>query len=870
MKLKSNRLKRITVGLWICVPVLWSSGQESDESIWNLDPFVVSTSSVGYQSRNSLSATKFDIDVRSVPITVTSLTGDYLEDTYSQTIEDAVRFSAGVTRAAQVSGEEGDSFFIRGLKTGRTKRNGIVQLYTQDLTNVERVEVIKGPMSLLYGQVEPGGLINYLTLNALSEPSTSIKLIGGSDEHLRAQINHTGPILKGAEDGKGRLLYRVDASYKREDGWRDKTQDERTFTSLLLEYKPLAGTTIEIQWDRLNQNGPNAAPLPKYNRAWKEIFDAMVEESRAGTLFLSGYGEAIPLASLNIFGRGDPGWGRAPSRDLIQVTPTAGIPQLTLVPPTIGDEAQVEAASRLYDAYAAHFGMSYNPVPINAFNDMDMDILQFELRQQLFGTWFAKLFIVSNEIQRESLGGGPFGRGINGWRQQNDSYSANNFNRFNDDMTYQLEVTGKWSLGPVENETIMGGEYAVRKFQAFLAQPSDFRSNFVHSFVYDQLSTPDNPYIFSFENVGLLDTIFEATAPDGKTFLERNRQRNEFRAAFISNVARLMNARLLILSGLRYDETETDLTMQGVNSVSVEDAVSPQIAASFDINDMWTVYASYSESFVPQVGQGRRLLSEEAQQQLVDEANASGRTLVPSDFTEEYAFLPWLGDGHEFGAKFELFGGKLSGSFAFFRVNLEQISQTSSTQVNLVNLGYDGRPQDVFFPQVDLPNNKRKVNGFETELFARPFEGFQAVISYAYLEAGETLDLGFRTFESPAITVPSHQVSVWTKYDFTDGPLEGLYIGGGFTWMDERYGDFILNVQNPSENVRNGRVSVETDIVLDAQITFDLLLGYKFAAWDIDYDIQLNIKNLLDERFMLPGGMPNSPLQAFLSLQMQF
>ncbi|MGC9452880.1 MAG: TonB-dependent receptor plug domain-containing protein, partial [Oceanipulchritudo sp.] len=94
--------------------------QDAGEPVWNLDPFVVSTDNVGYQARNSLSATKFDIEVRSVPITVTSLTQEYLEDTYSQSIEDAVRFSAGVTRADTVSGEEGDSFFIRGLKTART------------------------------------------------------------------------------------------------------------------------------------------------------------------------------------------------------------------------------------------------------------------------------------------------------------------------------------------------------------------------------------------------------------------------------------------------------------------------------------------------------------------------------------------------------------------------------------------------------------------------------------------------------------------------------------------------------------------------------------------------------------------------------
>ena len=63
---------------------------------------------------------------------------------------------------------------------------------------------------------------------------------------------------------------------------------------------------------------------------------------------------------------------------------------------------------------------------------------------------------------------------------------------------------------------------------------------------------------------------------------------------------------------------------------------------------------------------------------------------------------------------------------------------------------------------------------------------------------------------------------------------------------------------------------MEDRILLDDQITYDLLLSYDFSISKVDYTIQLNIKNLLDDRFMLPGGMPNEPRRIFASLQAKF
>ncbi|MHC5833059.1 MAG: TonB-dependent receptor plug domain-containing protein, partial [Nostoc sp.] len=84
-------------------------------------------------------------------------------------ISDAARNVSGVTPQGGYAGAT-DNYNIRGFTTYDNLRNGF---YAQDNfvnpTNIERIEVLKGPASVLYGQFEPGGVVNYITKQPLSE-----------------------------------------------------------------------------------------------------------------------------------------------------------------------------------------------------------------------------------------------------------------------------------------------------------------------------------------------------------------------------------------------------------------------------------------------------------------------------------------------------------------------------------------------------------------------------------------------------------------------------------------------------------------------------------------------------------------------------
>jgi len=825
----------------LALPFSLSAQDVDEENTFVLDPFVVSTETEGYQARNSLSATKFRIEVKEVPIAVTSLTRDFLEDTYAEDLEGALRFSAGVTEGVDISAEEGGSFYIRGLRTLRSKRNGVVHLYTQDMTNVARVELVKGPMSVLYGQIEPGGIVNYLTLDALPEFRTDLTLRVGNYDHYRVQLNHTGPIFKGDEDGRGELLYRFDTSYKKDGGWRDNTEDERKFYSGLLQFKPFSKTTVEVQWDFLDQDSFNTAPLPKINRQWRDIWTDLVANTPS---------EDQP--ALRLLGNQDPYTGYTVSENAFGFLVTD-----TSIP-------------RLWDAYADHWPRTANLAPTNAFNDVDHHTSTLEIRQELTEGWFARLYVVHNDIQRESAWGNLWGLGISG--DGGPGYSWDHWDRYNDDYAYFLEVTGKWEWGPASGEVITGVEILDEKFDSFL-NVGGF-ANLVNPAIFDDvISDPNNPVFSPAQNPLNAGTLEIPLNPDAlRQTVDEEKWAEGY---YMSHVVRFFGDRLLVMGGARLDRfeilrfSENSEGERERDSKFTDDAVSPQFGVSWRANDAVNIYASYSESYVPQTGSVGRLKSE------ADLALELDKDPLDRILTDPVAREPLAGLGYEFGIKYDLFDGLVSGSSAFFRTELDGVSKSFFVEVP----GFfqtDGRPQSALIGSQD---NGREVTGFETELFIRPTDNTQVILSYAYLDSIEIIatqvseirgDQGI-PLSIPSASVPEHQVGLWIKHDFSEGMLDGFSLGGGFSWLGERYGEYTLRSGNPAASGFVGdNDSVENRILLDSQLTVDLFFSYEFVTSSVTHTLQLNVSNLFEEEFFLPGGNPNEPRRVYGSWKMSF
>ncbi len=145
-----------------------------DEEVTTLTPFeVASDKDYGYLKTNAASATKIGMEIQKIPLNISVISREFLDDTNARSLMDLFRYTAaasGDTRfAMRVPANEATpqgSFTMRGFSVNTLMRNGIYRYTAYNLDNIDRVEIIKGPASVFYGQGYPGGVINYITKQA--------------------------------------------------------------------------------------------------------------------------------------------------------------------------------------------------------------------------------------------------------------------------------------------------------------------------------------------------------------------------------------------------------------------------------------------------------------------------------------------------------------------------------------------------------------------------------------------------------------------------------------------------------------------------------------------------------------------------------
>jgi iron complex outermembrane recepter protein len=216
----------------------------------------------GYIVDNSTTATRTDTPILEVPGSIQVVPQQVIQEQNALRLPDIFRNVSGV-------GEEGgfgdalDQFNIRGFTaTGQVFRNGIrvpnVFAPLVETENLERVEILKGPASVLYGALEPGGIINLVTEQPLNDPRYAASLSVGSFGLLRPTFDLTGPLN---EDET--LLYRINAVYETGERWRDFDTDiDRFYVSPVLTWRISDRTDLTIDGEYLYDERPVDRGIP--------------------------------------------------------------------------------------------------------------------------------------------------------------------------------------------------------------------------------------------------------------------------------------------------------------------------------------------------------------------------------------------------------------------------------------------------------------------------------------------------------------------------------------------------------------------------------------------------------------------------------
>ncbi|EWG66752.1 MULTISPECIES: TonB-dependent siderophore receptor [unclassified Enterobacter] len=190
------------------------------------DPNTAAEATNGYQPLNTSTATLTTMPMLDIPQVVNTVSDKVLEDQHATTLDEALYNVSNVVQTNTLGGTQ-DAFVRRGFganRDGSIMTNGLRTVLPRSFNAAtERVEVLKGPASTLYGILDPGGLINVVTKRPEKTFGGSISATSSSFGGGTGQVDVTGPI-----DGT-RLAYRLTGEYQDEDYWRNFGTERSTF-----------------------------------------------------------------------------------------------------------------------------------------------------------------------------------------------------------------------------------------------------------------------------------------------------------------------------------------------------------------------------------------------------------------------------------------------------------------------------------------------------------------------------------------------------------------------------------------------------------------------------------------------------------------
>ncbi|MEM6256614.1 MAG: TonB-dependent siderophore receptor, partial [Cyanobacteria bacterium P01_D01_bin.156] len=261
-----------------------------------------------YVRPTATTGTRTDTPLRDIPQSIQVIPRELLEDQQVTELDDALRNVSGVTPSRSGNDGTGLRLNVRGFENASVLRDGFRLTFggsgaisSQDLSNIEQIEVLKGPAAILFGVTEPGGVVNLVTEQPLSEPFYELGLRAGNRGFLEPGIDISGPLT---EDG--RLLYRLNASYRTEDYFRDFDTDiERVFIAPVVSAQISDRTDLSLYLEYLNEERPadfgliaigdEVADIP-LDRALGEPDDFSENETlRAGYTFEHRFNDSLTL-----------------------------------------------------------------------------------------------------------------------------------------------------------------------------------------------------------------------------------------------------------------------------------------------------------------------------------------------------------------------------------------------------------------------------------------------------------------------------------------------------------------------------------------------------------------------------------------------
>ncbi|MEO7598114.1 MAG: TonB-dependent receptor [Opitutus sp.] len=825
-------------GLIHAQPSPESSPPEPDAVV--LSPFEINVSKDrGWYATNSIGATRFNTPLADLPLTINVVTSEFIQTIGATNLAEAVRYSTGVIPGASGPTQGGagtnfsESFTIRGLPVRFVFRDGTRNWRGNEPMFMDRVEVLKGPTAILYGESLPGGTLNYISKMPQFTPSGALSLQLDSFGGYRTNVETTGPL-----GTSGKVAYLFALGYQGGESFiENMEQNYLPFLGSVI-LKPWSGTKIYLGVESLKRhidgfqnNGsiawrgplnegsvnrfsgglgqplginPNAKPgsnpwgdpvLGSYFDQHVTSYTATIEQNLANNFDVrSSWNYAsTPQESLGS-GNNDTNVIDAPLADPVTKAAITAAPGDTIT--YLGNKFIIGQGSTLNG---------------NAIGSATAGAYQGGIRRvaaYTAGPGVGPVRFVGNNLSRSNF----FDPNVVGPRPF--SYGANE----NREMNWKTDLTYKFNVGTSTHRLLVGYE--------------------LYRGTYRNRRTVGNPNWTGNNADGQAGNVSGNYAQDifGNRWTKPAAANNAFAPGYdISRdggdsyygtyLGQFFGQRLNFLGGFR----TADLFTSDFNSSTRNHLKKtvPQTGLLYKVTDGLSAYASYSKSF--------RLNNERFS------INAPAST-NPGAYTPSESFPPQEGKGLDIGLKFDLFDRKLSGNLTYFDIDFDQIPVTSATIL-------DDKGNFVRFP-----GGAQNSKGEELELFYSPTRNFQLTggvtrvhAVYTTVTRGQEYLLGKRLS-----TTATWQGSTFARYQFSEGALKGFSLGaGGYDLGPGAQGDL------PRPPPKSYTV-------------FDAVVSYEHKAFGRDVRYALNVSNLLNRQYYQDFTNPYPPRMLVLSTRIRF
>lgn len=828
---------------------------QPDDEIIILSPFEVTSKGTGYMSAEGSTGTRYAAPIMEVPMGVSSITSEFIEDFLMLDLLDVTAYTAGFV----VTGNEGSSTFtVRGIRSNGvgTYRNGIKSDGVYGPVSVDRVEIVRGPNAAIYGATEPVGLRNIVTKNPTSKRFTNIRLSAGSDDFYRAIIDTNMPLIRGT------LFTRFAASYEESKQYIpdfSKFRRKSFYNATTWKIGPQTSITTHLDYVKLRNHAQMANNLP-WVQALVEVPDAA-----GGTATTNAYigrfgtGSWTDYQNMNTSGKNAYNELEFTQFDITFNHTFTNWLSLRVIAGYMERNQNVIRTAVGTPANRNLYNQTYYDTAANDY------VTPLRTMTSTRGTYLYYLTDSSGSGSGSYLGGTLGGAYIP--RLERNRLKQTNV---------QADLLAQFKTGPVSHKLLLAADYSIqdtisRQRLSLERDPNDVVTT--PGSERNIVGEPDTwthwgglvvlndsfwgDWSFSNTNFNYTFDFFNSDKWNYDTVYTDDQQITK--GIMLSERAAFFNNRLIAFAGVRYDEiinTKIDyLNAANNTSSSMRDyapgelrrfapdrATTMQSGILYRIIPELSAYVNYSQSFNP------------------NRTDGANRDVNRNTLSAQ------KGSGFEIGVKASLFSERLNFTLTYFDTDKKKVPRTAR----------DTNGDAIYIPgSTDSYSNLNDINtrGFELDLNARVTPSFNVLFATGYTDVSYTRVQNATEQYLLDVTpdgTPAWMGSVAFAYNVRQGALKGLNLRLGVRYM----GKMVTNtttysifgnsdVKAPTITIGN-RTYQQYYFQNPSYTLVEGSIGYGWSTGKIKHSVTLNFKNLLDEVYMR-GQRPGEPMSVIFS-----